>query len=147
MVMTWLASMSLRDMRSSNSAHFSTRREACFIRRAAVERNSLTSARSSSDIGLVCATALIMSYGGLQKLGSIQKRAHKERLGSEISCAHYAFGTNDLRHDILRVLNLGDTPKHTAPSQLRDRRRDVYVNRFLSTPFRAASIGRRVGTR
>jgi hypothetical protein len=52
-----------RDMRSSNAAHLSTRREACSIRRAAVERNSFASARSSSDVGLVCATAFIMSQG------------------------------------------------------------------------------------
>ena len=32
--------------------------------RAAVERNSLTSARTSSDVGLVCATLFIMAHGG-----------------------------------------------------------------------------------
>ena len=53
-----------RDIRSSSTEHLSTRREACFIRRAAVERNSLTSVRSFSDVGLVCSTAFIMSHGG-----------------------------------------------------------------------------------
>ena len=57
MVMTSLVLMFREIMRSANSAHVSTRREACSIRRAAAERNSWTSARSSSDVGLVCALA------------------------------------------------------------------------------------------
>jgi hypothetical protein len=41
-----------RDMRSSNSAHLSSRREAASIRCAAVERNSLPSAHSAYDVDL-----------------------------------------------------------------------------------------------
>jgi hypothetical protein len=93
-----------RDMRSSNSAHRSTRRDACSIRRAAVERNSLTSGRSSSDVGLVCATAFIMSHGDCKS----------EALRSP------GF-SHDHGRDILMILNLEDTPKHTAPLRLRDR--------------------------
>src|SRR5215831_15876447 len=49
-----------RAIRSSNSAHLSVKQEACSIRRVAVERKSLSSARNSSDVGLVCAIGFIM---------------------------------------------------------------------------------------
>jgi len=54
----------------------------------AVERNSLTSTRSSSDVGLVCATAFIMSHGAAKaRLNEFNSSdPTKERaLGSEIS--------------------------------------------------------------
>ena len=61
-----------RDTRSSSSAHLPIRREACSIRRAAVERKSLTSARNSSDVGLVCAIAFFMPQG----IAKMKKHSH-----------------------------------------------------------------------
>jgi hypothetical protein len=87
---------------------FPCRGEACFIRRAAVERNSLTPARNSSHVGLVCATVLITAHGAAKaRPPKHQKRAWH----SEISDSQRTLSRNDLRHDILRILNLEETPK------------------------------------
>src|SRR5262249_49208938 len=63
-VMISLALMSRAILGLRVRPHFSRRREACSIRRAAVECNSLTSARNPSNVGLVCATVFIMAHGG-----------------------------------------------------------------------------------
>ena len=69
---------------SSSSAYFSIRREACSIRRVAVERKSLSSARNSSDLGLVCAIAVVMPQATAKmKFNTRQQRASQ----SEISRA------------------------------------------------------------
>jgi hypothetical protein len=71
-----------RDTRSSNSAHLSARREACSIRRAAVERNSLSSARSSSDVRLVCATAQAALFNiGVEETESADESTTDGRIG------------------------------------------------------------------
>ena len=82
-----------RDMRSSNSAHLSSRREAASIRCAAVERNALPSARSALTM-LICLRPCIHHVTrGLEKRGSINSNPPtKERaLQSEISYAQRAF--------------------------------------------------------
>jgi hypothetical protein len=85
-----------REIRSSSSAHLSTRREACPCRRAAVERNS-------SGVGLVWGT----------------RSGHTA--GAKTTPRAACFIRNGLERDILNVLNLEDTPKQTASSRLRDR--------------------------
>jgi len=110
-----------RDIRSSSTAHLFTRREACSCRRAAVERNSSTSFRSSSNVGLVCATAFIMSHGN-----SKSESTRNTLLARSILNPIY-----------LKILNLEDTPKHTGPSRLRDREACCLHQLVFFTQFRA----------
>jgi hypothetical protein len=59
---------------------------------------------------------------------SLHMRTAKARLRAA------SFRRNELERDILKLLNLEDTPEHTAPSRLRDRaRRDLCSSRFPKT--------------
>jgi len=87
---------------SSSSAYFSIRREACSIRRVAVEPKSLSSARNSSDVGLVCAIAVIMPQG----TAKMKVNTHQQRASQSKSAALLMLLTRyDPRRDILSVVN------------------------------------------
>ena len=101
-----------RDIRSSSSAHLSVRREACSIRRVALERKSLSSARSSSDCCLGLRDRVHHATGNRKdERATIRKPVADWNPPHSGRCLR---GTSS-KGDILLILNLEDTPKNLAP--------------------------------
>jgi len=95
-----------RDMKPSHCARLSTRREACSNRRAVVERNSLTSTRSSSAVDLVRRQDSSCQTGAAKaRLNKFKNGPIKERFRFRNQLHSACFWQDDREHDILGLLN------------------------------------------
>lgn len=93
-----------------------------------MERKSLSSARNSSDLGLVCPIHVHRATVKRKDEGAITNKSEPQ---SEIRRAPALLTRCDSKRDILLVLNLEDTPKHLAPFAI-ERSRGVTLTSLVS---------------